>query len=47
MQIGKPIRTVVVEPLESPVPAAEPEEVQPVEPKSDPEPEPQHKPVKR
>ncbi len=47
MQIGKPIRTFVVEPLESPVPtvatvpeAHEPETDAPTEPESEPEREP-------
>ena len=47
MQIGKPLRTIVVEPLESPVPATapapEPDEPEPVVPTH--EPEPQHDPV--
>jgi hypothetical protein len=47
MQIGKPLRTIVVEPLESPVPATapapEPDEPEPVSPTH--EPEPQHDPV--
>lgn len=44
MQIGKLIRTIVVEPLESPVPvvAPEPDKVEPVEPMQEPHPEPVH-----
>jgi len=39
MQIGEPIRTIVVEPLELPV--SEPqEEPQPIVPETEPEPEP-------
>lgn len=47
MQIGKLIRTVVVEPLESPVPAVapEPDKAEPVEPMHEPHPEPVHDPV--
>jgi hypothetical protein len=50
MQIGKPLRTIIVEPLESPVPATatpdpEPEPRQPVAQRHDPEPEPVHEPV--
>ena len=49
MQIGKPIRTFVVEPLESPVPTAVPDseldQPQPVRPKPEPENEPQHQPI--
>jgi hypothetical protein len=49
MQIGKPLRTFVVEPLESPIPAAivapGPDEVGPVSPAQEPEPEPMQAPV--
>jgi len=49
MQIGKPLRTIVVEPLESPVPTTAPDpktdEPEPVAPRHDPEPEPVHTPV--
>jgi hypothetical protein len=42
MQIGKPLRTIIVEPLESPVPATapdpEPDQPEPVPPTPDPEP---------
>jgi hypothetical protein len=47
MQIGKPLRTIIVEPLESPVPTMvpdpEPDEPEPVAPRH--EPQPQHDPV--
>lgn len=49
MQIGKPLRTITVEPLESPVPATvpdpEPDEPEPVAPAHNPDPEPVHDPV--
>ena len=49
MQIGKPLRTIIVEPLESPVPStapdAEPDDPEPVAPRHGPEPEPIHDPV--
>jgi len=49
MQIGKPIRKFVVEPLECPVPAAapdpEPEKAEPVVPAHRPEPESVREPV--
>jgi len=49
MQIGKPIRKFVVEPLESPVPTTvlDPElsQAEPVRPKPEPENEPQHQPI--
>ena len=47
MQIGKPLRTIIVEPLEFPVPTSspdpEPNGPEPVAPTH--EPEPQHDPV--
>ena len=47
MQIGKPLRTIIVEPLESPVPTTVPDpetdEPAPVAPAHEPEPE--HDPV--
>jgi hypothetical protein len=47
MQIGKPLRTIIVEPLESPVPTKvtepEPDEPEPVAPRH--EPQPVHDPV--
>lgn len=48
MQIGKPLRTVIVEPLESPLrtaPDAEHDVPEPVAPRQEPEPEPVHKQV--
>jgi hypothetical protein len=43
MQIGKPLRTIIVEPLESPVPTTvpdpEPDEPEPVAPAHEPEPQ--------
>jgi hypothetical protein len=49
MQIGKPLHTFVVEPLESPVPASVPDpeldQPEPVAPKHEPECEPQHQPI--
>jgi hypothetical protein len=43
MQIGKPLRTIIVEPLESPVsttvPDPEPDEPEPIAPAHEPEPE--------
>jgi hypothetical protein len=49
MQIGKPLRTFVVEPLESPVPTTapdpEPDEPEPLAPAPKPETKPQHDPV--
>jgi len=49
MQIGKTIRTFVVEPLEFPVPATVPDselsQAEPVGPKPEPENEPQHQPI--
>ena len=49
MQIGKPIRKFVVEPLESPIPAAIPDpeadQPQPVVPTHESESEPQHQPI--
>ena len=49
MQIGKPLRTIIVEPLESPVPATvtdpEPDEREPFAPRHNPEPDPEHDPV--
>lgn len=51
MQIGKPLRTIVVEPLESPVPStapdAEPEEPEPVAPERKSEPKPERDPAAR
>ena len=51
MQIGKPLRTFIVEPLESPVPATAPDsdpdscvpEPEPIAPTHEPDPE--HEPV--
>jgi hypothetical protein len=43
MQIGKPLRTIVVEPLE--LPAGEPEKPSEPEPAPQPEPEPEKAPV--
>ena len=48
MQIGKPLRTIVVEPLESPVrpgPDPSPDEPQPAVAMHQPEPEPQRDPA--
>jgi hypothetical protein len=49
MQIGKPLRTIFVEPLESPVPStapdAEPEAPEPVAPAHKSAPEPEHDPA--
>ena len=49
MQIGKPLRTIIVEPLESPVPTTAPDpeidEPEPVAPRHDPDHEPEHDPV--
>ena len=49
MQIGKPLRTIIVEPLESPVPTTVPDpetdEPEPLAPPHKPEPEPEHHPV--
>ena len=49
MQIGKPIRRFVAEPLEYPVPAAvpdpKPDEPEPVALKPEPESKPQHQPI--
>jgi hypothetical protein len=49
MQIGKPLRTFIVEPLESPVPATAPEpetgEPEQVAPIHKPQTEPEHDPV--
>lgn len=49
MQIGKPLRTIVVEPLETPVPATTPnvasDEPETIAPRHDPKPEPVHEPV--
>jgi len=51
MQIGKPLRTFAVEPLESPIPAPvstpEHDEPEPVTPAHQPETAPQHEPVKQ
>ena len=49
MQIGKPIRKIIVEPLESPVPTnapdPDPDERKTVAPTHQPEPEPERKPA--
>jgi hypothetical protein len=49
MQIGKRIRTIIVEPLESPVPvttgAPEADDSEPTAPTHKTEPEPEHDPV--
>ena len=49
MQIGKPLREISVEPLQSPVPAAAPdpgpEKPEPVGPTHEQQPEPEHVPV--
>ena len=49
MQIGNPLRTFIVEPLESPVPTTppdpEPDEPEPVAPTRRSEPQPEHDPV--
>lgn len=55
MQIGKPLRTIIVEPLESPVPASapapepdpRPPEPEPVAPTHNPDAEPKRDPVSR
>jgi hypothetical protein len=49
MQIGKPLRTIIVEPLESPAPTTapdpDPDEREPVVPTHKLEPEPKREPV--
>jgi hypothetical protein len=49
MQIGKPLRTITVEPLESPIPVTapdpEPDERELVMPTHKPETEPEHDPA--
>jgi len=49
MQIGKPLRTIIVEPLESPIPTKapvpQPDELEPVEPTRKLTTEPVHNPV--
>jgi len=47
MQIGKPIRAFVVEPLESVILAAEPDEGEPGRPIEVPENEPQQQPIEQ